>query len=50
MKVKDILAPVFAGLFLIGAIALSIWWTTYRFHDCRNVGHSLLYCIMDIGS
>lgn len=39
-----------AGLILILCfIGLPIWWTIYKFKDCRKVGHSTLYCVMDIG-
>ena len=34
----------------IGAlIALAAWWGVYKFHDCKKVGHSTLYCMLDIG-
>lgn len=36
-------------LFIVVLFGLGIWWQTYKFHDCRRVGHTKLYCIMDIG-
>jgi hypothetical protein len=39
--------------FLIGIIALvalSVWWQIYAYHDCKNVGHSTLYCVMRVGT
>lgn len=25
------------------------WWKQYKFHDCRRVGHTRLYCWLDLG-
>lgn len=36
-------------LTFLGILGLGIWWQVYKFSDCRNVGHSRLYCVMDIG-
>lgn len=36
--------------FFVGILALAIWWQMYRYHDCKMVGHSTLYCVMDLGS
>lgn len=36
-------------LLVVGLLGFGIWWETYRFHDCRSVGHSRLYCIAEIG-
>lgn len=39
-----------AAIVLFCALAASaIWWQVYKFHDCRRVGHTKLYCIADIG-
>ena len=27
-------------------IGLMVWWQVFRWHECRKVGHSRLYCIM----
>ena len=38
------------GVLVIGLmLALLFWWPVYKYHDCRRVGHSRLYCIMDFG-
>jgi hypothetical protein len=29
----------------VGMLLLSVWWEVYKYHDCRRVGHSTLYCI-----
>lgn len=33
----------------VSIMALAVWWQVYKFHDCKNVGHSTLYCVMDFG-
>jgi hypothetical protein len=35
---------------LLAFLVLATWWQVYKFYDCRNVGHSMLYCILSIGS
>jgi len=30
-------------------IAGCIWLAVYRYHDCKRVGHSTLYCMTDGG-
>lgn len=30
-------------------IPFQIWWQFYRYHDCKKVGHTTLYCILSIG-
>jgi hypothetical protein len=36
-------------LLIVGIFGLAIWWQVYKFHDCKKVGHSTLYCVMDFG-
>lgn len=36
-------------LVIITALALLISWDVYRYHECKHVGHSALYCVLDIG-
>ena len=36
-------------LFFVILFALAGWWQVFRWHDCRHVGHSKLYCIMTVG-
>lgn len=40
---------LYLGTFAV-MLGLAIWWQVYRYHDCKNVGHSTLYCVMNIGS
>lgn len=47
---KDLITLITLVLVALLIIVLPIWWTVYKFKDCRNVGHSLTYCIFDIGS
>lgn len=34
-------------LLLIG-LYISYWLITYKFRDCRKVGHTFIYCLMDM--
>lgn len=43
---SKVLAAIALFILFIG---LMVWWDVYKFHDCRKVGHSMLYCVMDIG-
>ena len=36
-------------LFLI-VFSISIWWSIYKYNDCRAVGHTKTYCLLDIGN
>jgi nitrogen fixation-related uncharacterized protein len=36
-------------LFVLAVAGLTIWWQVYKFGDCKNVGHSTLYCVIDFG-
>lgn len=40
---------IWLGLFVVAIVGLAIWWPLYKFHDCKRVGHSALYCVMDVG-
>jgi hypothetical protein len=42
-------AFILYAMVLMGIIGLGLWWQVYKFHDCKNVGHSTLYCVMDFG-
>lgn len=42
---KNIWVPVAALLFAGLVIGGTIWWRLYVYHDCRHVGHSILYCV-----
>jgi len=46
---KDFGLVAIIVLIFVGLIGLGIWWDVYKYGDCRKVGHSKLYCIMDIG-
>lgn len=34
------------GLLLL---VIGIWWQVYKYHDCKKVGHTTMYCVLDIG-
>lgn len=41
---------VIAGIFaVILILALIVWYNVFRYGDCKRVGHSTLYCVLDIG-
>lgn len=35
-------------LALVAVFAIPVWWTTYKWNDCRAVGHSKFYCVMSV--
>lgn len=37
------------SLIVLILLVLMMWWPIYKYHDCRKVGHSILYCVVDIG-
>lgn len=37
-----------AFVLLIGVVILA--WPIYKYKDCKKVGHSTLYCVLDIGN
>jgi hypothetical protein len=39
------------GLFFFMVFLLFIVykWQSFKYHECKKVGHSTLYCVMDIG-
>lgn len=45
---KILIGPLVVLAF-IALIGFGVWWEVYKYHDCRNVGHAKLYCIMKIG-
>lgn len=48
--IKKLGNAIIIGLAIIGII-VSVWWlSTYKFKDCKKVGHSTFYCIMDMGN
>lgn len=46
---ENLCAYLIVGSFtlLIGAIILA--WPIYKYKDCKKVGHSTFYCILDFG-
>ncbi|MGR3220199.1 MAG: hypothetical protein ACUZ8H_10335 [Candidatus Anammoxibacter sp.] len=47
-NIKNKLYGAIGVLVIVGIIALAIWGITYKFNDCKHVGHSMVYCIMDL--
>jgi len=38
-----------AVLFVMALIGFQCWWVRYKYQDCKRVGHSTLYCVLDLG-
>jgi len=36
-------------VWLVLAVAFMVGWLTYKYKDCREVGHSKTYCIIQLG-
>jgi len=51
MKNKIIKGLTYTGMAIVFALAVYAagWLATYKFRDCKKVGHSTFYCIMDMG-
>ncbi len=32
-----------------GLMVFTIWWQVYKYKDCRRVGHTKTYCMLDTG-
>lgn len=45
-KLKTIAINVGVALFIAGSVYLTV---IYKFQDCRKVGHSIMYCLLDVG-
>lgn len=43
-RMKNIIIITIITLLVLAILGLSIWWTIFKFKDCKNVGHSNLYC------
>jgi len=41
---------VIAVLFIIAIVASIVWWLPFKYHECKRVGHSTVYCWMTLGS
>ena len=46
---KESLFLALSIAFIVLMLVFSVWWQVYAFMDCKNVGHSTLYCVMRIG-
>ena len=47
---KNPISIIAAVALLIGILVVAVWWEVYKYHDCKKVGHSMLYCIGRIDS
>jgi len=42
-------AELYAGIFVVGLITCgALWWQYYKFCECRQVGHGILYCLASL--
>lgn len=44
---RDFLAAITFGIVLLSVVVAFVWFKVYRYNDCRNVGHSVFYCLTD---
>lgn len=44
---RDAVMVLLVVLLFAAGLAVGVWWTFYKFNDCRRVGHTLTYCIAD---
>jgi Na+/H+ antiporter NhaC len=45
---KGTIKMVFYGVLPVLLLAFVVWWSVYKFKDCRKVGHSMTYCVLRI--
>jgi len=36
-------------LMVVAILGLAIWWESYKFQECKKVGHATMYCVFNIG-
>jgi len=46
---KEIFANLLLILFFVLTMIIAFWYQSYKFEDCKKVGHSTMYCVFDIG-
>ena len=46
MMTKDYILTI---LGLVALFALAAWWEMANYHECRDVGFSIRYCISQMG-
>lgn len=44
---RDLFTAIMYGLFLLSVVVAVVWFKVYRYNDCRNVGHTVFYCLTD---
>ena len=42
----DMIKIVLALLLTAGFIMGGVWLVVYKYHDCKKVGHSTFYCLI----
>jgi hypothetical protein len=45
---RDTLSVIAALVAICAGLAFVVWLTVYKWNDCRKVGHTQLYCLMDL--
>ena len=46
---KDKIKAIGLVLGFLAILAIPIAMGIYKYNDCRKVGHSIFYCILDLG-
>lgn len=45
---KKFFEKIGAGLVILAMLAIVIGLSAYKFNDCKKVGHSTFYCMLDL--
>lgn len=47
-KTLKTFASIALAMFILGVPVLIIWWSIIQWNECRDLGHTILYCIAHI--
>jgi hypothetical protein len=45
---RDKLDMILVVIAVLVILSLGIWWTVYKYGDCKKVGHGTTYCVVKI--
>lgn len=49
MNKKDLITHIICLLILIFMLSMGFFVAIYNYQDCQKVGHSNLYCVLNLG-
>lgn len=44
---RDALTFLAVIVVIVVSLTALLWWPVYKYKDCRRVGHTPLYCVVD---